>query len=207
MRVQVDGRGLTPPTPAQLTKKALEHLVEGSVETFVDSREAMEQVVELCQRLHYHYDVMEIDGLYQISIFKCELNMDNELMAEEKPKIEDLAIFVVHPKIGEEEVLGDVLIRGYFHTLTQRKMLPRALLFANEGVFLTTEGSPVLDSLRKLESMGENGSANVLSSSSSPSSRTPHRSRRCAQAACMLRASTPGRTRWPWPARASGPSR
>jgi selenium metabolism protein YedF len=154
MRVQVDGRGLTPPTPAQLTKKALEHLVEGSVETFVDSREAMEQVVELCQRLHYHYDVMEIDGLYQISIFKCELNMDNELMAEEKPKIEDLAIFVVHPKIGEEEVLGDVLIRGYFHTLTQRKMLPRALLFANEGVFLTTEGSPVLDSLRKLESMG-----------------------------------------------------
>ncbi len=154
MKVQVDGRGLTPPTPALLTQKALEHLVEGSVETFVDSREAMEQVVALCRRLHYHYDVMEIDGLYQISIFKCELNMENELMPEEKPKIEDLAIFVVHPTIGEEEILGDVLIRGYFHTLAQRKMLPRALLFANEGVFLTTEGSPVLDALRKLESLG-----------------------------------------------------
>jgi len=45
---------------------------------------------------------------------------------------------------GEPE-LGAILIRTFFHTLTEMAALPQAIIFYNTGVKLTIEGSPVLE--------------------------------------------------------------
>ncbi|MGE5398169.1 MAG: sulfurtransferase-like selenium metabolism protein YedF, partial [Chitinophagales bacterium] len=54
---------------------------------------------------------------------------------------------------GEEE-LGRVLMKGFIHSLCEINTSLRTLIFMNSGVFLTTEGSSVLESLKLLEEKG-----------------------------------------------------
>jgi hypothetical protein len=54
---------------------------------------------------------------------------------------------------GEPE-LQRKLVRTYLTLLDRNNMLPGAISFFTEGVRLVTEGSPVLDLLRSLESKG-----------------------------------------------------
>ncbi|RME33058.1 MAG: sulfurtransferase-like selenium metabolism protein YedF, partial [Thermoflexia bacterium] len=55
---------------------------------------------------------------------------------------------------GEHEELGQILIRGFLHTLNEVSPLPDVIIFFNSGVKLTVEGSPVLEDLRSLEAQG-----------------------------------------------------
>ena len=54
---------------------------------------------------------------------------------------------------GEAE-LGNILMRGFFHTLGEVEPLPQTIIFFNTGVKLACEGSPVLDDLCALEAEG-----------------------------------------------------
>jgi selenium metabolism protein YedF len=54
---------------------------------------------------------------------------------------------------GERE-LGDILMRAFIKTLKEVEPAPQALLFVNSGVWLTTEGSPLLPDLRDLVASG-----------------------------------------------------
>jgi selenium metabolism protein YedF len=50
--------------------------------------------------------------------------------------------------------LGNILVRGFFHTLGEVEPRPQTAIFFNTGVKLTCDGSPVLDDLRALEGNG-----------------------------------------------------
>jgi selenium metabolism protein YedF len=50
--------------------------------------------------------------------------------------------------------LGQILVRGFFHTLGEVEPLPQTAIFFNAGVKLACQGSPVLDDLRALEAGG-----------------------------------------------------
>jgi selenium metabolism protein YedF len=50
---------------------------------------------------------------------------------------------------GEAE-LGNVLIRGFLHTLNEVEPLPATLIFINSGVRLVAEDSEVMEDLRAL---------------------------------------------------------
>lgn len=54
---------------------------------------------------------------------------------------------------GNDE-LGKVLIKGFIFAVSQLDVLPKKMLFYNGGVMLTTEGSPALEDLKKLEAQG-----------------------------------------------------
>lgn len=154
MKVEVDARGLECPKPVIQTKKALEKLKEGSILTVVDNEIAKENVSKLAKSMNLHYNVSQKEGFYYIDIFKGE-EMGPELLGDEKPVLNDLVIMVGKDTLGEgSEELGDVLVRGYFYTLTEVKPFPKALLFINSGVNLTVTDSPVIDHLRLLESKG-----------------------------------------------------
>jgi selenium metabolism protein YedF len=45
-------------------------------------------------------------------------------------------------------------MKGFIYTLTESKPYPKALLFVNSGVRLTTEGAEVIGYLRQLEGEG-----------------------------------------------------
>lgn len=50
--------------------------------------------------------------------------------------------------------LGEKLTALFLKTLAASEKRPAKILFLNQAIFLTTEGSPVLESLRKLEADG-----------------------------------------------------
>jgi selenium metabolism protein YedF len=54
---------------------------------------------------------------------------------------------------GDEE-LGNILIRGFFHTLGEVEHSPDTIIFFNSGVKLVVEGSPVLEDLDALCEQG-----------------------------------------------------
>ncbi len=154
MKVEVDARGLDCPKPVIQTKKALENLKEGSILTVVDNAIAKENVSKLAKSMKLHYNVAEKNGNFYIDIFKGE-EMGPEILGEERPTLNDLVILVGTDKMGEgSDELGEVLIQGYFYSLTEVEPYPKAILFLNSGVNLTVMDSPVLDHLRILESKG-----------------------------------------------------
>ncbi len=54
---------------------------------------------------------------------------------------------------GDDE-LGATLMTAFINVLDQIDPLPKTIVFANSGVFLTTEGSPVIESLKNLQGLG-----------------------------------------------------
>jgi selenium metabolism protein YedF len=54
---------------------------------------------------------------------------------------------------GEAE-LGNILVRGFFHTLGEVEPLPQTIVFFNSGVKLACQGSPIQDDLCALEAEG-----------------------------------------------------
>lgn len=155
MEVKIDARGLACPKPVIETKKALEGLKEGNIITVVDNTIARDNVSKLAKSLMLDYTITEVDGNYQISIFKGEYSNQAEDMVQKRPDLANTVILVGSDVMGTgDDVLGAVLIKGYFYTLTEYEPFPKAILFVNSGVRLTVEGSPVVDYLKKLMEMG-----------------------------------------------------
>jgi selenium metabolism protein YedF len=67
----------------------------------------------------------------------------------------DYLLIVTSSGIGESEPdLGSRLIESFFRVLADSEALPAKIIFLNAGVFLTTMGSPVEESLTTLEAKG-----------------------------------------------------
>ena len=155
MEVKIDARGLACPKPVIETKKALEGLKEGNIITVVDNAIARDNVSKLAKSLMLDYTITEVDGNYQISIFKGQYSNQAEDMVQKRPDLANTVILVGSDVMGTgDDVLGAVLIKGYFYTLTEYEPFPKAILFVNSGVRLTVEGSPVIEYLKKLMEMG-----------------------------------------------------
>ncbi len=69
---------------------------------------------------------------------------------------EDETVIVINRNgMGEaEQVLQHRLISTYLRLLDEHNILPAAICFYTEGVHLTMEGSPVLETLQSLEKKG-----------------------------------------------------
>ena len=68
--------------------------------------------------------------------------------------MKDAVLLVTQYGMGNaDESLQLILIGKYFELLLQGRNLPSAICFYTNGVKLMCEGSPVLEALRKLESM------------------------------------------------------
>ena len=55
--------------------------------------------------------------------------------------------------VGAEQ-LGRLLMTSFLETLASSPAKPARMLFVDSGVFLTTEGSEVLDTLKRIEAAG-----------------------------------------------------
>lgn len=146
---EIDARGLVCPQPVILTKKALEEISEGEVVAIVDNITAKENVSRLAANLNYEYEVSDDSGCHYIKIKKPA----GAHKAAEKE--ESIVIVITTDKLGQgAEELGKVLMKSYTYALTETDPLPKAVLFLNSGVKLTSEGSEVLENIKKLEAAG-----------------------------------------------------
>ena len=64
-------------------------------------------------------------------------------------------VMITSDRLGDgPEELGRLLMKNFIHTLLETSELPNRMLFLNTAVFLTCEGSDILEALEKLHGMG-----------------------------------------------------
>lgn len=152
MQTTVDARGLGCPTPVIKTKKALDAIKDGNVLTIVDNEIAKENVTKLVKSMHLNCHVIEDGNEFYIDITK---ETDQDIPLESKGDFYDTAVLVTEQVFGSgDDDLGEILMKGYFYTLSEGDVMPKVLIFLNGGVHLTVEGSPILKDLKALESKG-----------------------------------------------------
>ncbi|HHI67698.1 MAG TPA: sulfurtransferase-like selenium metabolism protein YedF, partial [Planctomycetes bacterium] len=160
---RVDARGLPCPQPVLLTRKALMELgEEGVVTVVVDSAASRDNVMRFAESQGCTVQVEEPEeGLWEIVLakgFACGIPEKKKAAPggdEEGRDGAGVVVYVNGPGMGRgDEELGEVLIKGFLGTLKEVEPLPTHLVFVNEGVRLTVEGSRVLEEIGGLEKKG-----------------------------------------------------
>jgi selenium metabolism protein YedF len=129
-----------------------EHLV-----TLVDNETSLTNVSRMAEKAGWQVQVETEGDEFQIEMVK------GTAMPETLPPTIGTAEAVGGPLVlmvssdtmgrGEAE-LGNILIRGFFHTLGEVSPLPQTIVLVNTGVKLACEESQVLEDLNALESAG-----------------------------------------------------
>lgn len=153
----VDARGLPCPQPVLLTKKAME--AGEAITTLVTGKDQVGNVRRLAERSGWQVCVEEQEDGFAIHLTQPQAEAP---APQPLPQVQPSAaakgptvIVLSADRMGRgDDDLGAILIRTFFHTLTEVEPLPDALVFFNTGVLLAVEGSPVLDDLRTLEEEG-----------------------------------------------------
>ena len=152
----VDARGLACPQPVILTRKAMDESADVTI--VVTSETSRQNVRRMAERAGWQVTV-EADGAdYYLHIRRENAVVDEEEAAaavSPPPAGDPLVLVVSGDKMGRgDQELGEVLVRGFFHTLGEIESRPDTIIFFNAGVWLAAEGSPVLDDLCSLEAAG-----------------------------------------------------
>lgn len=161
--MEVDARGLSCPLPVLKTKKALEEITEGEVTVVIERPDGCENVVRFAQSQGFTSAVEEKEGLFHITIHKGTAAPGSSspqpgVSAQQEgagPDTTRPVLFITAARIGTgAEELGAALMRAFINTLPEADPKPAKMLFLNDAVTMTTEGSEVLDTLRQLEDAG-----------------------------------------------------
>lgn len=68
---------------------------------------------------------------------------------------DDLVVVVSSDAFGAgSEELGKTLMKTYMYSMTEADVKPHTMVFINNGIFLTVEGSPVLEHVQALAGAG-----------------------------------------------------
>ncbi|MGI6713280.1 MAG: sulfurtransferase-like selenium metabolism protein YedF [Bacillota bacterium] len=146
----VDARGLSCPQPVILTKRVMDDNSGDEIITLVDNITSLENVCKLAKSQGYQFTVEQSGPEYHIHMVK-----KSDMLNIEEALSNNIAILIKSQFFGEgSDELGAVLMKNFLYTLTELASRISHLVFINSGVYLTTEGSPVLDHLRELERQG-----------------------------------------------------
>ena len=147
----LDARNLNCPEPVILTKKALETIGEGQLTVLLNSTESLENVLRFVRSQGCEVITTEESGVYTLKINKIRVapSQPNPVSANQA------VMLIASDQLGSgDEALGQLLIAAFINTLPEAKSRPTKKLFINRGVFLTTEGSRVIATLKQLENEG-----------------------------------------------------
>ena len=156
MAKEIDARGLDCPQPVIQAKNALEN--ENAIIIIVDNTTALENLKRLSESIGCKIkEKNEDDGIY-IHITKDQAKqkeLEKEKMDKDSTASGPTVVVVSDDSMGRgNRDLGHVLIQGFLHTLLEVSNKPDIMLFFNNGVKLTVEGSEVIEDLNELEKNG-----------------------------------------------------
>jgi selenium metabolism protein YedF len=154
MNKEIDARGVVCPKPVIMTKKELDGLDKGIVTTIVDNEVAKENVSKLAASMGLEFDVEHTkDDEYRIRIIKGEASEEVADVRFEQLSQNTIAIGSDKMGTGADE-LGKILMKSFIYTVKETAPFPENIVLYNSGVYLTCEGSPVLDDLKALAEQG-----------------------------------------------------
>ena len=150
-KYEFNAKGMACPLPVIETKELLEEYEV--VETTVDNLIATQNLAKLAEQMSYDIDTKKIsDEEYIVTISGKgikEVKVINTL--------DDSYVVVINKSImghGSEE-LGKKLMKSFIYTLTEQEILPKKIIFYNEGALLVDKTrSHVLKELQELEENG-----------------------------------------------------
>lgn len=152
MKVEFDARGLVCPMPVVEAKKSFDAGAD-SLEIIVDNKIAVENLEKFAKSKELNFSYKEKSPTeYIVFISGDYLQVEK---SNEQENFSNLVVVISSKIMGEgDEVLGANLLKAFIYSLSQLDDLPKSILFYNSGAFITTENSPSLDDLKKLENEG-----------------------------------------------------
>jgi selenium metabolism protein YedF len=149
----IDCRNLACPVPVLTVKRALAEAGEETVQVLVDPGAPRENVARFAASRGYQVAEAAVEGGFALTLSAGGAMPIPAL--ENKARTGRVVMLVGSDRLGEgSEELGRLLMKNFIISLLDQDELPDRLLFLNAGVFLTTEGSEVLEALDKLGNRG-----------------------------------------------------
>jgi len=158
MKTTVDARGLACPQPVLLAKKAIAENAEVTV--LVDNEIAVENIRRMAAKAACGFSVTEKEGgIREIALVRTgTMGQPPEDAGAAEPAcavVPGVVVILSDNRMGRgDDVLGDILMRSFIHTLLQLKPLPGTIICYNAGVKLAVKDSAVLDDLQQLAQAG-----------------------------------------------------
>jgi len=151
----LDARDLACPQPVILTRKAMAKAAELVI--IVNSETSRDNVQRMAEKAGRKVAVEQKEGDFHLHIVGKgrEIETSSPAIQKAAPAAGPLVLVVSDKKMGRGSAeLGEILVRGFFHTLGEVEPRPEAIIFFNAGVWLAIDHSPVLDDLIALEAQG-----------------------------------------------------
>lgn len=148
---KIDCRGMACPQPVLTAKKTMEEMEEGEFILIVDNPSARDNVERFAQSQGAKVKVEQKGNDFYLYIEKKEEAKAAEMLHKE----EKVVVYINSNLMGiGEKALGATLMKSFLHVLSDMERIPSTIIFINSGVWLTTEGSPVLEDLQNLSKKG-----------------------------------------------------
>jgi len=153
---EIDVRGLACPAPVLQTKAAIEEVNPGLIKVIVDNEASKQNVCRFLESRNFETSIKE-DGNDFLIIGKRKEGISPEVSTDKKARTDTKKIMVMlatdRMGFGDDE-LGLKLMISYIKTLKEMGAELWRLVFVNNGVKLTIEGSEVLPVLKDYEKDG-----------------------------------------------------
>lgn len=154
---EVDARGLECPKPVLLTKETIEKDNPDNLTVLVSNDTAVGNVTRFAENSGY-----SVTTTQQGNYFILHLSKGTQAQSQpvSQPKTmesvnENIVFFITSNEFGQgQQELGQLLMKSFINTINEANMLPATMIFVNSGIFLTTEGSPVLSALQEIAQKG-----------------------------------------------------
>lgn len=145
----IDCRNMACPTPVITVKKALEQ--HGEIQVQLDNGAPRENVTRFARNRGFVVNEEQLGEGWTLTIKPGNKPQVNEIEYAQ----DDTVFLITSDRLGDGPAeLGQLLMKNFIFTLLESHNLPSRMLFLNNGVRLTTEGSNVLEALDKLAGMG-----------------------------------------------------
>jgi selenium metabolism protein YedF len=153
---EIDARGLACPAPVLQTKAALQEESPNGVRVVVDNAASQQNVQRFLESQGFQTALEQVDSDY-IVIGNCDSKISEQPKPIPEPSSDANRIMVMcaTDRLGfGDEALGLKLMVNFLRTLKEMGDELWRLVFVNNGVKLTIEGSEVLEDLKTYESEG-----------------------------------------------------
>lgn len=153
---EIDARGLACPAPVLQTKATLQEESPNGVRVVVDNAASQQNVQRFLESQGFQ-TALEHVGTDYIVTGSCDSKISEQPQPIPEPSSDAKKIMVMcaTDRIGfGDDALGSKLMVNFLRTLNEMGEELWRLVFVNNGVKLTIDGSEVLDDLKAYESAG-----------------------------------------------------
>ncbi len=137
--MKIDARGKACPTPVIMAKKAIENIDEGILTVLVDNFASKENVIRYAHSLGHSCEFTEKESIFTIDIaigYPCDLPVNKQVTKDANDK--NIVVYVSSDAIGDNNGLGEELMKGFIGNIINMDLLPKTIIFVNTGINLTT---------------------------------------------------------------------